>query len=121
MEAKKISELIERTGVTRQKVAESLGVSVAMLRKYEHGYAPMPDARLATLERLAGGAMPATGALSAGRSEAALLAEIPFTALVEEVARRTRSGQVKETGRSSRGVTRPLRAVAFRDSDEDDI
>ena len=73
MEARKISELIERTGVTRQKVAESLGVSVAMLRKYEHGYAPMPEARLAVLEKLAGGAG-AARSLSAGKSTAAVLA-----------------------------------------------
>lgn len=102
MEAKKISELIERTGLTRQKVAESLGVSVAMLRKYEHGYAPMPDARRAMLEKLAGVAGAATpGSLGTGKSAAAVLAEIPFTALVEEVARRTRSGQVKETAPSN--------------------
>ncbi|WP_156945033.1 helix-turn-helix domain-containing protein [Arthrobacter sp. I3] len=115
MEAKKISELIERTGVTRQKVAESLGVSVAMLRKYEHGYAPMPDARRAILEKLAGGAGVSSGSLGAGKSAAVVLADIPFSALVEEVARRTRTGQVKETGSSGKGARRPLRAVAFTD------
>jgi transcriptional regulator with XRE-family HTH domain len=119
MEAKKIPGLIERTGLTRQAVAESLGVSVAMLRKYEHGYAPMPDARLALLEKLAGGAGVSARSADAGKSTAAALADIPFAALVEEIARRTRSGQVKEAGRSGQGAGRPLRAVAFTDVPDD--
>lgn len=116
MEEKNIPELIEKTGMTRQKVAESLGVSVAMLRKYEHGYAPIPDARRAVLEKLAGAAGTASSTPSAGKSAAAVLADVPFTALVEELARRTRSGQVREAG--SGGLDRPkrsLRAVAFTD------
>lgn len=58
----------------------------------------MPTARKAMLERLAGGADPATRSLGAGKAAAAVLADVPFSALVEEVARRTRSGQVREVG-----------------------
>lgn len=120
MEAKKISELIEGTGVTRQKVAESLGVSVAMLRKYEHGYAPMPDARRAMLEKLAGVAVPdAAGSLGSGKSAAAVLAEVPATALIEELARRARAGRISEPGAGGSRKPRQLRAVAFTDAPED--
>ncbi|PRB44320.1 hypothetical protein CQ020_03675 [Arthrobacter sp. MYb23] len=118
MEAKKVSELIDKTGLTRQKVADALGVSTAQLRKYEHGYAPIPQARLAILDQLAGGSRSALRLLGSPRPSAAQLAQVPASELIEELARRARAGQLRDVeGEGGKGRT--LRAVAFTDVADD--
>lgn len=119
MEAKKVSEMIEKTGLTRQKVADALGISTAQLRKYEHGYAAIPAARMEILQQLAGGARRGLQPLgSSSRPSAAQLAQVPANELIEELARRARGGQLRDiTGDS--GKSRPLKAVAFTDVADD--
>ena len=111
MDAKKISGLVEKTGLTRAQVADSLGITTTQLRRYERGQAAIPDERLATLQRLAGG--PALRPLGVRRIEPAALADVPATALIEELARRARGGTLKDG--NSTATHRPLRAVAFTD------
>jgi transcriptional regulator with XRE-family HTH domain len=115
-----ITELVERTGLARADVARALGVSVAMLRNYERGINRIPDARLGTLQALAGGRItPAAEPAPV----APTLALVPASDLIAELDRRARAGQLRDTITRAPGRDRDrgtkLRAVASDLEDED--
>jgi transcriptional regulator with XRE-family HTH domain len=118
MDTKRISKLIEQTGLKRADIATAIDVSVASLRRWEHGVSPMPDDKAEALRRLAGGPR-SVRPIGTGKPVAAALAEVPATALIEELARRTRAGRINETGATSLDVPRTLRSVAFTDVEDD--
>ncbi|WP_160664087.1 helix-turn-helix domain-containing protein [Pseudarthrobacter sp. ATCC 49987] len=97
MNTSEISKLIERTGLKKQEVAIAIGVSVATLRRWEHGETAMPADKLQELKAIAGG-KPAPRPLGSQKPATAVLAQVPAAALIEELARRTRSGQLKDNG-----------------------
>jgi transcriptional regulator with XRE-family HTH domain len=118
MNTSEIAKLIERTGLKKQEVAIAIGVSVATLRRWEHGDSVMPDDKLAELKAIAGG-KPALRLLGSQKPATAVLAQVPASALIEELARRTRTGQLKDSGPSNLDARRSLRAVAFTDVEDD--
>jgi transcriptional regulator with XRE-family HTH domain len=119
MNTSEIAKLIERTGLKKQEVAVAIGVSVATLRRWEHGESSMPDDKLNELRAIAGG-KPALRALGSQKPVTAVLAQLPASALIEELARRTRTGQLKDNGPNSLDASRRnLRAVAFTDVADD--
>lgn len=119
MNSKEIAQLIERTGLKKQDVAAAIGVSVATLRRWEHGESSMPDDKAMELRKLAGGARPLRSLGARKPAAAAVLAEVPATVLIEELARRARGGQLRESGAGELDARRTLRAVAFTDVSDD--
>lgn len=119
MDSKEIAQLIERTGLKKQDVAAAIGVSVATLRRYEHGESAMPDDKVSELKKIAGGGRQLHSLGSRKPAAAAVLAEVPATVLIEELARRARGGQLRESGAGELDARRSLRAVAFTDVADD--
>lgn len=119
MDTTEIGQLVTKTGLKRAEIAEAIGASVASLRRWEHGVTPMPDDKQEALRALATGARPGLRALGTRKPAAAVLAEVPATALIEELSRRARAGRITEPGASSLDARRSLRAVAFTDVDDD--
>lgn len=123
-----ITELVNKTGLSRQEVAKALGCSTAMLRNYERGNNPIPDKRLGILQALAG-AQIRTGPDTTPAT--ASLAMVPAAELITELNRRAVAGQLRDTitrpgtrtrnsdARFSHSPYKPLRAVAT-DMTEDD-
>ena len=79
----------------------------------------MPDDKLQELRKLAGGARPGLRSVGSSKPVTAVLAELPATALIEELARRSRAGRIQEPGAGSLDARRSLRAVAFTDVADD--
>lgn len=98
MNTSEIAKLIERTGLKKQEVAIAIGVSVATLRRWEHGETAMPDDKLQELKVIAGGKPAQTSPPGSQKPATAALAQVPAAALIEELARRMRSGQLKDSG-----------------------
>ncbi len=118
MDTSEVAKLIERTGLKKQEVAIAIGVSVATLRRWEHDASAMPDDKLSELRAIAGG-KPSLRSLGSRKPATAVLAAVPSNALIEELARRTRTGQLKDSGQSNLDARRSLRAVAFTDVADD--
>ena len=108
------------TGLKVMDIAASLEIPVATLNRYKRGVTKMPDDKLEQLRKLAGGALPALRPLGSRKPVAAALAEVPATALIEELARRSRAGRITEPGAGNLDAgRRNLRAVAFTDVADD--
>lgn len=73
----------------------AIDVSVATLRRWEHGGTAMPADKLQELQAIAGG-KPAPRPQGSPKPAAVVLAQVPATALIEELARRSRSGQLTD-------------------------
>lgn len=98
MDTTEVAKLIRLTGLKKQEVATYLGVSVATLRRWQHASGSMPNDKLHELMTIAGKVPPRS--LTTLRPPALALAQIPSSALIEELARRTRAGQLRDSGLS---------------------
>jgi hypothetical protein len=107
------------TGLKVMDIAASLDIPVATLNRYKRGVSAMPDDKLEQLRKLAGGARPVLRPIGSRKPVTAALAEVPATALIEELARRARGGQISEGPASNLDARRSLRAVAFTDIPDD--
>ena len=110
---------MQATGMQVKDICAALDIPTATLNRYKRGQGTMPADKLEQLRKLAGGAKPALRALGSRKPVAAALAEVPATALIEELARRARAGRISEPGASDLAKTRTLRAVAFTDAPDD--
>lgn len=113
----RIIDLLAATGMKRNDLAAALGVDTSTLRRWSLGNTQPPAAKLAELERIAGGGTPLQPTKQAVQP-ARELASFPSSALIEELARRTRGGILQDV-QPSGGAKRPLRSVAFRDVEDD--
>lgn len=116
-----IEQLIAKTGLQKKEISELLDIPPATLNRYKNGIGTMPEDKLEELRKLAGGTPPTRVLRSLGtkRPAVAALAEVPATALIEELARRARAGRINEPGATSLDARRSLRAVAFTDVADD--
>ncbi|MFF2245160.1 helix-turn-helix domain-containing protein [Arthrobacter sp. NPDC058130] len=119
MANQRITELLAATGMKRNDVAAVLGVDPSTLRRWSYGETQPPAEKLGALERMAGGE-PATIPPRQGQGRAYELAEFSSSELIEELARRARGGTLRDVRPGgSPGAPRPLRAVAFKDVEDD--
>jgi transcriptional regulator with XRE-family HTH domain len=120
MDTKQIAALIEATGMKRIDLALALDVNVSTLRRWAAGGSVPSDEHIAELQKLAGGARPKLRPIGTRKPDATALAQVPATALIEELARRARGGTLKDGNSTSlEAPPRQLRAVAFTDVADD--
>ncbi|MFK0005091.1 helix-turn-helix domain-containing protein [Paenarthrobacter sp. NPDC090522] len=93
MEKTEVARLVALTGLSKQVVATAIGTSVASLRRWERGDS-IPDDKRAELISLAGGDRPAP--TSPRKIPAAHLAQFPSHMLIEEPARRSQGGTLRD-------------------------
>lgn len=117
MEPKEIKELIQATGMQQVDIAAAIGVGVSTVRRWAAGGSRPSDEHIEELKKLSGQA-PKLRSLGQAKPAAAQLAQVPATALIEELARRARGGQLKDAIPGSLD-TRRLKAVAFTDVADD--
>lgn len=118
MKNQRIIDLLTATGMKRNDLAAVLGVDPSTLRRWSLGNTQPPDEKLAALERIAGGGT-APQAPTRSQSTARELADFPSSALIEELARRSRGGILQDMPAGGSGAKRPLRAVALTDAQDD--
>ncbi|WP_082178365.1 helix-turn-helix domain-containing protein [Arthrobacter sp. ZBG10] len=94
MEKSAVQRLVEQTGLTKQDLAAALGASVACLRRWERGDT-IPDDKRMELNRLAQGGKPA--GVPGKEVPAVRLAQFPSDILIEELARRSRGGLLRDS------------------------
>lgn len=122
MATSEVEQLIAKTGLQKKEISELLDIPPATLNRYKNGIGTMPEDKLEELRKLAGGTPPSRVLRSLGSKKpvAAQLAEVPATALIEELARRARAGRINEPGAGNLDArSRSLRAVAFTDVVDD--
>jgi hypothetical protein len=120
MATTEIEKLMAATGLQVQEICAALDLPSATLNRYKRGLGTMPPEKLEQLRKLAGGARPALRPLGTSKANtAALVADLPATVLIEELARRARAGRIVEPGAGSLDARRSLRAVAFTDVADD--
>jgi transcriptional regulator with XRE-family HTH domain len=119
MASTEVEKLMAATGLQVQEICAALDIAPATLNRYKRGLGAMPQEKLEQLRALAGGARPALRQIGSAKPIAVTLADVPATAMIEELARRARGGRLKETGIGSLDVARPLRSVAFTDVEDD--
>ena len=115
MATTEIETLMAATGMQVKDICAALDIPTATLNRYKRGQGTMPADKLEELRKLAGGAKPALRPLGSRKPAAAVLAEVPATVLIEELARRARAGRINEPGAGQLDARRTLRAVAFTD------
>jgi hypothetical protein len=117
-----VSQLMAKTGLKVMEIAAALDIPVATLNRYKRGATTMPDEKLEELRKLAGGSKPLQLVGKRPTVPAKVLAEVPDDALIQELARRSRGGILGRNNRPAGNLDtpRPLRAVAFRDTEDDD-
>jgi len=119
MDTKEVAALIHATGMKQTDIALALDVNVSTVRRWASGNSMPSDEHIGQLQRLAG-ARPALRPLGTRKPTTAALADVPATALIEELARRARAGRINEPGASNLDTApRTLRAVAFTDVADD--
>lgn len=118
MNTEQIAQLIAATGLKQADVALALDVNVSTVRRWASGGSRPSDEHIAELKKLSGQA-PKLRSIGQAKPAAAQLAQVPATALIEELARRARGGQLKDIVSGSLDTPRSLRAVAFTDVADD--
>lgn len=120
MDTNEIAQLIQATGMKQADIALALDVNVSTVRRWASGNSTPAAEYIEGLEKLAG-KRPALRPLGSRKPAAAVLAEVPASALIEELARRSRGGQLRDTktGELEAGRRPSLRAVAFTDVPDD--
>jgi transcriptional regulator with XRE-family HTH domain len=118
MANQRIIDLLAATGMKRNDLAAVLGVDPSTLRRWSYGETQPPAEKLEALERIAGGGA-APEAPKRSHPATRELAAFPSSALIEELARRSRGGILQDAPAGGATSKRSLRAVAFRDVADD--
>jgi transcriptional regulator with XRE-family HTH domain len=118
MDTTEAGKLIHATGLKQADIAAALDVNVSTVRRWASGGSTPSDEHIAALKKLSGTA-PKLRPLGSRKPAAAVLAEVPATVLIEELARRARGGQLRDAGAGELDARRGLRAVAFTDVQDD--
>lgn len=113
----RIIDLLAATGMKRNDLAAALGVDPSTLRRWSLGNTQPPADKLAALERIAGGGT-IPQAPQRSQPSARELADFPSSALIEELARRSRGGILQDAPAGGASAKRPLRAEAFKDVED---
>ena len=113
-----VGKLIHATGMKQADIALALDVNVSTVRRWAAGNSTPAAEHIEALKRLSG-ATPKLRPLGTRKPLAPALAEVPATALIEELARRARGGQLRDVGTGNLDARRSLRAVAFTDVQDD--
>lgn len=116
MANQRIIDLLSATGMKRNDIAAVLGVDPSTLRRWSYGETHPPADKLAALEQLAGGSRPESPTKPVPQAHE--LAKFSSLALLEELTRRARGGSLQDV--QPGGQRKALRAVAFRETDEDE-
>jgi transcriptional regulator with XRE-family HTH domain len=95
MNATGIGQLIQATGMKRADIAEAICVNVSTVRRWAAGGSTPSDEHIEQLRKLAGGAKPPR-LLGQPKPAAIMLAEVPSDALIQELARRSRGGTLRD-------------------------
>jgi transcriptional regulator with XRE-family HTH domain len=118
MDTSEIGKLIHSTGMKQAEIAAALDVNVSTVRRWAAGGSRPSEEHIAELQKLAGGVKPLR-LLNRGPLPAKALAEVPSDALIQELARRSRGGTLRDARAGELDAPRTLRAVAFRDVEDD--
>lgn len=107
MANQRIVDLLAATGMKRNDLAAVLGVDPSTLRRWSYGETQPPVEKLAALERIAGGGA-APEAPKRSQPNTGQLADFPSSALIEELARRSRGGILQDAPAKGASAQRPL-------------
>jgi transcriptional regulator with XRE-family HTH domain len=124
MDTQQVAALIHATGMKQTDIALALDVNVSTVRRWASGNSMPSNEHIEQLQQLAG-TKPKLRPLGSRKPAAAILADVPATVLIEELARRARGGTLKDGNSGSLDAGRPadtprkLRAVAFTDVADD--
>ena len=118
MDTEEIAALIRATGMKQTEVALALDVNVSTVRRWAAGNSTPSDEHIEQLQKLAG-QRPKLRPLGSRKPLVAPLTELPSEALIEELARRSRGGTLRDNNTARLDAPRPLRAVAFTDVADD--
>lgn len=119
MDTSEIGKLIHATGLKQADIAAALDVNVSTVRRWAAGGSMPSDEHVSELQKLAGGVKPLR-LVNRPTVPARVLAELPSDALIQELARRSRGGTLRDSQAGNLDTPRSLRAVAFRDSEDDE-
>jgi transcriptional regulator with XRE-family HTH domain len=90
-----IGQLIQATGMKQADIADAIRVNVSTVRRWAAGASTPSDEHIDELRKLAIGAAPLH--LRGQRKPAAvILAEVPSDALIQELARRSKGGTLRD-------------------------
>lgn len=96
MDATGIGQLIQATGMKQTDIADAIRVNVSTVRRWAAGGSMPSDEHVEQLRKLAGGAKPPRLPSRQPKPTAVILAEVPSDALIQELARRSKGGTLRD-------------------------
>jgi transcriptional regulator with XRE-family HTH domain len=94
MENPEIGNLVRATGLKQAEIAEALDVNVSTVRRWVAGGSMPSEEHIEQLKKLAGGTM--TRRRVRREMPSAVLAGVPSDVLIQELARRSRGGILRD-------------------------